>query len=49
MEALVGAEKYEEACSYSNALMRQNQGLANLLYMRAKCLYYMVSHSTIAR
>jgi hypothetical protein len=43
MEALMNLSKFEEAFALSNTLMRQNPNMANLLYWRAKCLYYMVS------
>lgn len=42
MEALMNLSKFEEAFALSNTLMRQNPNMANLLYWRAKCLYYMV-------
>lgn len=37
--------RYEEAFALSTALMRQNPNQANLLFWRAKCLYYMVRRS----
>lgn len=49
LEALVSCHRYEEAQKFSNTLLRPGETDIDVLYWRARALYYLVSLTRFAR